>query len=59
MLFHSLKIDFALASSTDPDEMPPNAAFHLGLHCLQKYPFRGFKSSKGLQSLGNDSFTTL
>ena len=25
-----------LANSADPDEMPPNAAFHLGLHCLPK-----------------------
>ena len=31
----SLKFDFVLA---DPDEMPHNAAFDLGLHCLPKYP---------------------
>ena len=24
------------------------AAFHLGLHCLQKYTFRGFPKYKGL-----------
>ena len=24
----------ALANSDDPDQMPHNAAFHLGLHCL-------------------------
>ena len=38
----SLRIDFTL-NSVDPDEMPPyavNVAFHLGLHCLHKYPFR-------------------
>ena len=29
------------ANSAEPDEMP-HAIFHLGLHCLQKYPFRGF-----------------
>ena len=23
------------------------AAFHLGLHCLQKYSFRGFPNTKG------------
>ena len=23
-----------LANSEDPDEMPQNVAFHLGLHCL-------------------------
>ena len=28
-------MDFVLANSADPDEMPPYAAFHLGLHCLQ------------------------
>ena len=27
-----------LANSVDPDEMPPYAAFHLGLHCLPKVP---------------------
>ena len=44
----SLKIDFVLANSADPDEMPHYAAFHLGLHCWPKYPFRGFCSTKGL-----------
>ena len=34
IVFLSLKIDFVLANSADPDEMPPYAAFHLGLHCL-------------------------
>ena len=43
----SLKIVFAIAISAGPDEMPHNAAFNLGLHCLQKYPLRGFRSSKG------------
>ena len=27
----------------DPDEIQHYAAFHLSLHCLQKYLFRGFK----------------
>ena len=36
-----------LANSADPDEMQHDAAFYLGLHCLQKYPFRGFKFIKG------------
>ena len=31
--FFSLKIDFVLPNSADPDEMPHYAAFHLGLHC--------------------------
>ena len=26
-----------IANSADPDEMPPYAAFHLGLHCLYQY----------------------
>ena len=34
--FFPLKIVFVFANSVDPDEMPHNAAFHLGLHCLQK-----------------------
>ena len=38
----SLKIDIALANSVDPDEMQHHAAFHQGLHCLPKYPIRGF-----------------
>ena len=42
MIFLSLKIDFVLANNAYPDEMPHNAAFHLGLHCLPKYSFRGF-----------------
>ena len=28
--------------------MPPYAAFHLGLHCLSKYSFKGFLVLKGL-----------
>ena len=32
---------FVLANSADPDEMPHNATFHLGLHCLSKYLLRG------------------
>ena len=33
-IFCSLKFDFILSNSADPDEMPPDAALHLGLHCL-------------------------
>ena len=40
--FLSLKMNFVLANSADPYEMPHYVAFHLGLHCLSKYPFRGF-----------------
>ena len=38
---------FVLANSADPDEMLHYAAFHLGLHWMLKYPFRGFWSAKG------------
>ena len=46
-IFLSLKIDFVSANSEDPDEMPHNAAFHLDLHCLPNYLFRGLRSTKG------------
>ena len=46
IVFLSLKIDFVLANSED-DEMLHNVAFHLGLHCLSKYPFRGFWYTEG------------
>ena len=45
--FSSLKIDFVLANSADPDEMPHNAAFHLGLRCFSKCSLRGFGSKNG------------
>ena len=32
------RIEFVLANSADLNEMPHNAAFLLGLHCLSKYP---------------------
>ena len=37
--FCSCRFVLILANSADPDEMQHYAAFHLGLHCLQKYPF--------------------
>ena len=37
---------FISANSADPDEMPPYAAFHLGLHCLSKYLFTGIQNEK-------------
>ena len=33
-------------NSVDPDEMQHCAAFHLGLHCLQKYWLRGLPNTK-------------
>ena len=41
------RLNFVLANSVDPGEMPPCAAFHLGLHSLPRYPFRGSRSTKG------------
>ena len=37
---------FCLRKQCGPDVMPHFAAFHLGLHCLLRYPFRGFRSIK-------------
>ena len=45
-IFLSLKIVFIIANSAGLDEMRHYAAFHLGFHCLQKYPFRGFQYTK-------------
>ena len=47
IVFLSLKIYFVLANIADPDEMPHYAAFHLGIQCVSKYPFRDFWSSEG------------
>ena len=38
-----MKVVLILANSADHDEMQQYAAFHLGLHCLPKYQFRGFQ----------------
>ena len=46
----SLKINFELANSANPNEMPHYAAYHLSIHCLAKYIFRGFQSTKKLGS---------
>ena len=35
--FLSLKIEYVLAKSEDPNEMPHYMAFHLGFYCLPKY----------------------
>ena len=45
--FLSLKFECVLANSLDPDKMPHDAAFHLGLHCLPKYAFRNYLYTKG------------
>ena len=43
----SEKIDFVVANSADPDDMPCYVAFHLSLPFLPKYPFWGFEFTKG------------
>ena len=45
-----LKILFTFTNSVEPDEMQHYAAFHLRLHCLRKFPLRGFPEYKGLKS---------
>ena len=38
---------FILTNNADPDEMPPNVAFLLGLHYLPKYLFTSIQNEKG------------
>ena len=57
--FLSLKINFALVNSTDPDGMTHDAAFHLCLHCLPKYPFMHFRSLKGYRNNLSTSYLIL
>ena len=45
-IFPSLNVVFILVNSADPDEVPPYAAFHLGLHCLPKYLFTDMQNKK-------------
>ena len=46
-VFLTLGIIFTVTNSEDPDEMLHYAAFHLRLHCLAEYSFRGFQYTKG------------
>ena len=50
ILYFCLNVFFTFTNSVDTDEMQHYAAFHLGLHCLQKYSFRGFPEYKGLNN---------
>ena len=45
------EIIFTFTYSVDTDVMQHYAAFHLGLHCLQKYSFRGFPNTNGYESV--------
>ena len=47
VFFLSLKINFVVTNRADSNEMPLSVTFHMGLHCLPKYPFRGFQYTKG------------
>ena len=38
---------FVQANTSGPDEAPACAEFHLGLHCLPKCSFVGFRSTNG------------
>ena len=42
-----MKFAFILANSAAPDERPPNAAFHVCLHCFTKYLFTGTQKENG------------
>ena len=44
--FLSLKIDYVLANTVNPNEMLIHAGFHLDIHCLPLYWFRGFQYTK-------------
>ena len=37
-VFQSLEICLILPNSADPDEVPNNVVFHIGVPCLLKYP---------------------
>ena len=50
---------FILANSENHDEMSAYAAFHLGVHCLPKYPFTGFQNEKGYVKFQDISVTTM
>ena len=38
---------FNLSKQCRPDKMQHYAAFHLGFHCMSKYPFSGSQFTKG------------
>ena len=47
-MFLYLEAVLILANSANPDEMQHDAASHLGLHSLHKYPLiKGFQCTKG------------
>ena len=46
IVFSLPKNDFVVSNRAENDEMPHFMAFNLGLHCLQKYLFSSFYSTK-------------
>ena len=46
-LILSLRIVFTLTKRVDPDERQHYETFHMRLHCLAKYLFRGLQYTKG------------
>ena len=50
-VFLSLNVVLILLNSADPHEIQLYAAFHMGLHCLPKYSYRGFPEYKGLRNI--------
>ena len=56
IVFFCLKIFFTFTNSVDPDEMQHYAAFHLGLHCLQKYLLGVSPNTKGKAHTENIMF---
>ena len=47
MIYRCFKIVFIIENSADPDEIPPYAAFCLGLYCLAKYLFNSIQNEMG------------
>ena len=59
IVFCSLKISSTLINSVDADEIQHYASFHLSLHSLQEYSFRGFPNTKGIKNPYPDCFKRL
>ena len=47
-IYQSLEVVLILANGVDPDVIQHYVVFHLVLHCLPNYPFRGFQYAQGL-----------
>ena len=47
MMHMSRRFVFIFANNADPDEMQYYAVFHLRIHYLPKYLFKGIQNKKG------------